>query len=127
MTEIESILNNTQFRINRSKTKVMLRGAKQFVTGLTIFDNKYPRIPKQFKKIIRLRLYYIKKYGCISYVMRETGISECEADNDNHKLQILIDRSIRLQHEIKGWIDYINSIEPPLARKYYEIYNTIKW
>lgn len=127
ITEVESLLANTQFRINRSKTKFMFRGEKQFVTGLTVFDNKYPRVPKQFKKRIRLRLYYLKKYGSKSYVMRETGISEYEAENDCQKAQIFHDRLIRLPYEIKGWIDYVNSIEPSLARKYYEAYNTIKW
>ena len=127
VTEVESVLSNTQFRINGSKTKIMFRGEKQFVTGLTVFDDKYPRVPKKFKKRIRLRLYYIKKYGYLSYVMRETGISKLEAENDYDKAQILHDRLMRLPHEIKGWIDYINSIEPSLAKKYYEAYNTIKW
>jgi hypothetical protein len=59
--------------------------------------------------------------------MRETGISESEADNDYQKSQILLDRASQLQYEIKGWIDYVNSIEPTIARKYYAIFNTIKW
>ena len=124
IAEVESLLANTQFRINRSKTKIMYRGKKQFVTGLTVFDRQYPRVPKQFKKRIRLQLYYIKKYGCTSYVMRKMGISEPDAVNDLQRDQIL-SRVIRLLYEIKGWIDYINSIEPSLARKYYEEYNTI--
>lgn len=125
--EVESLLANTQFKINKAKTKIRYRGGKQFVTGLTIFDCNYPRVPKQFKKLIRLRLYYLKKYGCKSYVMRETGISEAEAECEPDKAQILSDRMIRLPHEIKGWIDYVNSIEPSLASKYYEIYNKINW
>lgn len=127
ITELESLFANTQFRINKAKTKIMFRGEKQYITGLTVFDDKYPRVPKQFKRRIRLRLYYIKKYGCISYAMRETGISESEADNDYQKSQILLDRASQLQYEIKGWIDYVNSIEPTIARKYYAIFNTIKW
>ncbi len=125
ITEVKSLLTNTPFRINESKTKIMLRGKKQFVTGLTVFDNKYPRVPKQFKKRIRLRLYYLKKYGCKSYVIKEMGISEYEAENDNQKAQILQDRMRQLPFEIKGWIDYVNSIEPSLAQRYYESYNAI--
>jgi len=125
ITELELLLANTQFRINSAKTKIMFRGEKQFVTGLTVFDDKYPRIPKQFKKKIRLQLYYLKKYGCKSYAMRETGISEYEAENDYEKKQILQDRIIQLSFEIKGWIDYVHSIEPSLAKRYYESYNTI--
>jgi RNA-directed DNA polymerase len=127
MDEVESIFASTPFKLNNAKTKIMYRGGKQFVTGLTVFDCNYPRIPKQFKKLIRLRLYFLKKYGCKSYVIRETGISEVEAECDPGKAQILFKRMTRLPHEIKGWIDYVNSIEPSLARKYYGIYNTINW
>lgn len=127
IAEVESILVNTQFRINKSKTKIMFRGENQFVTGLSVFDNKYPRVPKQFKRRIRLQLYYLNKYGGKSYVMRETGISEIEAETDYTKAEILHKRLIRVQYEIKGWIDYVNSIEPSLACRYYDIFNEIKW
>ncbi|MCX5810840.1 MAG: reverse transcriptase family protein [Proteobacteria bacterium] len=125
--QIETILSNGGFRLNLSKVKLMLRGEKQYVTGLTVFDRKNPRVPKRFKKKIRLQLYFLKKFGCKSYVMREMGVSEYEIENDYEKRQMLHCRQIKLNYQIKGWIDYVNSIEPTLARKHYEAYNAIEW
>jgi retron-type reverse transcriptase len=127
VSEVESVLGNPQFRINKLKTKTMFRGEKQFVTGLTVFDSKYPRIPRLFKRRARLQLYYLKKYGCRSYAMHETGISEYEAAHDDEKAKILAGRQGELETKIKGWIDFVHSIEPLLANKYYEAYNSIEW
>jgi len=125
--QIETILSNGGFRRNLSKEKIMFRGEKQYVTGLTVFDHKYPRVPKRFKRRIRLQLYYLKKFGCKSYIMREIGISEYDAENDYEKAQMLHDHQFMLKCRIKGWIDYVNSIEPLLARRYYDTYNAIEW
>ena len=39
---IESVINVHGFSLNEDKTLVMPRGKRQYVTGLTIFDDKYP-------------------------------------------------------------------------------------
>lgn len=125
--QIEAALSNGGFRRNLSKEKLMFRGEKQYVTGLTVFDSKCPRVPKRFKKKIRFQLYYLRKFGCKSCVMRELGISEHDAENDYEKARILHDHQIKLKLQIKGWIDYVHSIEPSLARRYYDAYNAIEW
>ena len=61
--EIKRIINNFGFTVNEDKTKIMKRGRNQYVTGLTVFDNKYPRIPKRIKRKLRLDIFYINKYG----------------------------------------------------------------
>jgi RNA-directed DNA polymerase len=127
VNELELAIGSPQFRINKSKTRTMFRGEKQFVTGLTVFDSNYPRIPRLFKRRTRLQLYYLKKYGCRSYVMYETGISEHDAEHDREKAKIIAGRQQELAIKIKGWIDFVHSIEPSLASKYYDAYNSIKW
>ncbi|OPY65051.1 MAG: Reverse transcriptase (RNA-dependent DNA polymerase) [Syntrophorhabdaceae bacterium PtaU1.Bin034] len=127
VARINDVLFTGGFRLNSSKERVMFRGKKQYVTGLTVFDPEYPRVPKRFKRRIRLQLYYLVKFGAKSYVMRELGLSEEDVRNDYEKLQLVSGRKVQLQYQIKGWIDYVNSIEPLLSEKYYESYNAIAW
>lgn len=108
---IQEIVSNYQFTINTSKSKFFRRGQNQFVTGLSIFDSKYPRIPKRIKRLIRQELYYVQKYGLRSHLSRRKN-STLAGDGNAHPMSIL-----------KGWIDYIHSIEPIEAKKLYAEYN----
>jgi retron-type reverse transcriptase len=89
ISDISEILLDFGFQINNKKTAIMHRGRKQFVTGLTVFDNLYPRIPKNRKRNLRLKLYYFKKFEK--------------------------NRNFENAQKIKGEIDYLNAIEPLLA------------
>ncbi len=61
---IETLVLKHGYKLNPNKTSLSRRGRKQFVTGLTVFDVKQPRIPKHFKKKLRLELYYLNpSYG----------------------------------------------------------------
>ncbi len=106
---VEKIVNKSGFFLNKEKAKKMKRGQNQYVTGLTVFDKNYPRIPKKIKRRIRFTLYYLNKYGRHSF-------SERFDENENNYF-------ISSSSELKGWIDYVNSIEPDLAKKYYKLYN----
>tara|TARA_R110000796_G_scaffold96719_4_gene203254 strand:- start:18301 stop:19395 length:1095 start_codon:yes stop_codon:yes gene_type:complete len=108
---IEEIISKYQFTINSSKSKFFKRGQKQFVTGLSIFDDKHPRIPKRIKRLIRQELYYIQKFGLDSHLGKRKN-KTLTGGGDAHPMNIL-----------KGWIDYIHSIEPIEAKKLYTEYN----
>ena len=97
----------------------MNRGKNQYVTGLTIFDKNYPRIPKRMKKKIRLLLYYYKKHGIFSHIMHIKKISIDDVVNDLTLFFRIERQTIKLFYKIRGWIDYVNSVEPILAGKYY--------
>lgn len=127
VSQLGDILAKGGFRLNSSKERMMFRGGKQYVTGLTVFDSEYPRIPKRFKRKIRLRLYYLRKFGAKSYVMRQLGFTEEDISTSHEKFQDMSHHIVKLQYQIKGWIDYVNSIEPLLARRYYESYNAIEY
>lgn len=122
---IEKIMQENNFIINEKKTKTMNRGKNQYVTGLTIFDEDYPRISKRMKKKIRLLLHYYKKYGIFSHIMHRNKITVDDVVNDMTLFMHIEKLVPRLFYKIKGWIDYVNSVEPILAKKYYADYEEI--
>lgn len=116
--KVEEQLLKFGFNINKSKTKLMKRGQKQYVTGLTVFDSKKPRISKHKKKEIRQIIHYIKKYGYKGHIMHEYGISNEEYLN-NDKIQEKVNYKIYgLKSKVRGWLSFINSIEPDFSKKY---------
>lgn len=117
---VADILEKYGFELNGQKTRVMYRGHKQYVTGLAVSDSRYPRVPRKMKKKIRLLLYYINKYGVRSHLMHVGRLSEEDLRNDFRKQYALdVDSEKLVNHYIRGHIDYINSIEPELAKKLY--------
>lgn len=60
--EIKEIFEKYSFNINEEKTINLRYGQPQYVTGLSISNDKYPRVPKIMKKKIRQELYYLNKY-----------------------------------------------------------------
>ena len=123
--ELDEILKKRGFQLNHAKFKIQKKGQKQYVTGLTVFDEKYPRIPKRIKKWLRLNIFYINKYGFESHVCKILNIDRRDLENDDMKQQEVHDYCYELNKKLKGWIDYINSVEPKLAKKFYEQYNLI--
>jgi RNA-directed DNA polymerase len=118
--EIETILKSFEFSLNSKKTKKFKHGQNQYVTGLSISDSSYPRIPKPLKKRIRQQLFYIKKYGYHSHICKLYDLDE-QTDSDISFQYIQKDKN-----KVKGWIDYIHSIEPELAKKLYIEFNAIE-
>lgn len=116
-SEVTNILEDNGFTINQFKTKIMRRGGKQFVTGLTVFDNQYPRIPKDIKRKLRQKVHYISKYGFKGHVLHKLKIKNEEYELYSDK-KSLVDSSISYtSNQIFGWLQYINSIEPEFAKK----------
>lgn len=111
-SSIVDIISKHGFVVNESKSKFFKRGQKQFVTGLSIFDDKYPRIPKRIKKRIRQELYYIRKFGLSAHETKRKKDGVLQGSGKSTTM-----------NRIKGWIDFIYSIEPEFAKIMYEDYN----
>lgn len=94
---IKDIFEKYAFEINEEKTKNLKYGQPQYVTGLSISNDKYPRVPKRMKRKIRQELYYLNKYP-ENYFKIENGYP---------KLRI-----------IYGKIVYLLGIEKSLGKKY---------
>lgn len=68
--DLEKCLKKYEFQLNPDKWKVQYRGRAQYVTGLTVFDNIQPRIPKAIKSQLRQIIYYASKYGLDSHLAK---------------------------------------------------------
>lgn len=104
---IEAIFNRFGFQMHPDKFYMAKRGRAQFVTGLSVFDNKQPRVPKRMKRNLRQELYYIKKFGMVEHIKRRYGLKVSWGDT----------RILREGARITGWIDFITSIEPVFGNK----------
>ncbi|HEY9802110.1 MAG TPA: reverse transcriptase family protein [Leptolyngbyaceae cyanobacterium] len=99
--EIENCLKTYGFELNPEKWKYQRRGKPQYVTGLTVFDDKKPRIPKFIKKQLRQILYYADKYGWDNHYYK---VNSC-----NHK------NTYYCMERIDGLIAFMYSVEPDRA------------
>lgn len=107
---IEKIFRKYHFNMNNTKTRFAKKGSSQYVTGLSVSDNLYPRIPRPMKRKIRQELHYMAKYGFRSH-FKNIGI-----DSDYIPAEM---------ERILGWIRYISAIEPILGKEYARIFNDI--
>ncbi|MEH2303386.1 MAG: reverse transcriptase family protein [Nostoc sp.] len=102
--DIEKCLNKYEFELNPAKWKHQRRGRSQYVTGLTVFDNTKPRIPKFIKKQLRQILYYASKYGWDNH---ESKVNSCNHKNMHYEIK-----------RINGLIAFMYSVEPERALQF---------
>lgn len=124
--EIKKIIIESGFTVNEDKTKIMRRGRNQYVTGLTIFDNNYPRIPKRIKRKLRLEIFYINKYGYRNHIEKKLGLKQYEYFKSSTTKDRVDSYEASLHNNIIGWLMYIKSIEPQFAKVYLELLNNRK-
>jgi hypothetical protein len=117
--DIEKIIHSNGFELNQSKTKVMKRGRKQYVTGLTVFDDIMPRISKKVKRNLRLEVYFINKLGYHKHILRKLNYSFKEYNDDPLIRQETESEIQNCKSRILGWINFINSVEKEASRKLY--------
>lgn len=128
-SDIIAIIESTgKYTVAPQKVKLQKRGANQYVTGLTIFDDQQPRISKLYKKRLRLELYYLDKYGLESLAARSPKLGE-QPDPESAEYAAWMTQKeelirTRLGH-LRGRVNYINSIEPDLAKKMWPILDKI--
>ena len=108
---ISQCLEKYGFALNPAKWKSQRRGESQYVTGLTVFDDVRPRLPKRMKRQLRQALYYMYKYGLENHFEKINP-----QDSDSMDLQIL---------RIDGLIAFMYSIEPDCAYKFDMIWQSV--
>jgi len=104
---IKRIIDEEGFFVNNKKTKIMTKGQKQYVTGLTVTNGVH--VPKKFKKDIVNALYYCRKYGV------QNHLKKIHSEKTGFKDWLL------------GKIFFVKSIEPTLGNKLLDQFNTIDW
>jgi RNA-directed DNA polymerase len=105
---IYAIIEKEGFFVNFGKTKLLVRGNKFFVTGLSIHNDSV-KVPKKTKKKIEHHLFHCLNSG-VNLHMRRARIS-----NRNFKDWLL------------GLICFVNSIEESLGKSYFEQFQKIEW
>ena len=93
--ELKKIFNKYDFNLNKDKTLLLKNGQSQYVTGLSISNPLYPRIPRRTKRKIRQDLYQLEKY--------------------------FYDENIEIEHKLRnvyGKIVYVLGIEKDLGKKF---------
>lgn len=56
-------------KLNEKKTKVLKQGKRQVVTGIVV--NEKTQATKEYRKTIRQEIYYIKRFGLISHILKK--------------------------------------------------------
>jgi RNA-directed DNA polymerase len=107
---IDRCLEKYGFQLNPEKWKCQRRGNIQYVTGLTVFDDTMPRLPKKVKRDLRQSLYYAEKYGLASH-LEKLGMQD--------NMQEYINR-------IDGLIAFMYSVELECAYKFDTIWQEIR-
>lgn len=115
-SDFEAIVKKHGFEINHQKTQLMKRGQNQYVTGLTVFDNLYPRISKKIKRNLRLEIHYINKYGYTNHICKKLGYSKKQLAIPEIKQEVYQETN-QTENRIWGWIHFIQSIEPDFGKK----------
>lgn len=103
---IKELVEGNGFFLRDSGCYTQYRGARQFVTGLSVVDDVKPRLPKQMKRKLRLIAYFIKKYGDDHFHFSSNSQSIAPS---------------RAQFE--GFIAYAHSVEPEFAKKLWAMTN----
>lgn len=103
---VRQVLKTYGFTLRDEKCIRQYRGRSQFVTGLSVFDEKAPRLPRRLKKRLRLTMHYIEKFG-ISAHFSHAGITDPD----------------REEAWLSGMLRYASSIEPKLVKQWEDILN----
>ena len=126
--QIVTILNQHGFELNERKFQIYRKGGPQYVTGLSVVDER-PRLSRRFKRALRLEAYYIKKYGFSDHFLHtaEKSFKQPEISCVSELREITINpphrhfgklTSIAFHgYGVAGFISHIHSIEPEFAKQ----------
>lgn len=101
------------FTLNPDKWKDQCRGKAQYVTGLTVFDEVMPRLPKQMKRRLRQTLHYAYKYNLTDHFQKSAIKIE-----DEYSMELEI-------RKIDGLIAFMYSVELEYAYRFDIIWQEI--
>ena len=104
------LINKNGFQPNQRKTVIRGPGKRKIVLGMLV-DGSHPRLPKEYKDMLRLHLYYLShsNFGpSIHADARSTSVS-------------------KMFHYVRGMIFWSISVEPEYGEKLLAQFNAIDW
>jgi RNA-directed DNA polymerase len=110
---IKEIILEEGFFLNENKVRLLKKGIKQYVTGLTISNGI--NVSKKYRKEIGSHIYYCKKYGVQNHLMYITKSKEKT-------------KGILVYHDwLYGHICFIKSINSKFGDKLLKEFSKIDW
>lgn len=103
----QKIIEEENFKVNEKKTRYAYDYQRQEVTGLIV--NKKVSVPKNYLKEIRKEIYFCKKYGVSSHLIR----------TENHK-------SFYKEH-LYGKAYFVNMVDKKLGKAILQELDSIIW
>ncbi len=97
---VAGLLQRHGFTLRDGQCHLQIRGFSQFVTGLHVFDDDKPRLPRRLKRRLRLVLHYVERFGVDAHF----------AHPARHPLQTTAEA-------LQGMLRYVQSVEPALATR----------
>lgn len=107
LAEIDGLLSEFGWTVNRRKTAFMRRGGPQYVTGLYVGCSDRPRIPRRVKRQMRRVCFLIKTVGYEQYMDEFGGNEACMIPN-----------------RLYGWARHIAAIEPDVGYPMLQLLST---
>lgn len=74
ISEVSRIVAGNHLQINRDKIAVVKQHNRQIVTGIVV--NEKLQATKDYRRSIRLEMYYCKKYGIDSHIQRSSKLTK---------------------------------------------------
>lgn len=109
---INKIIVDEGFYINKDKVKYMLKGQKQYVTGLTVTNGVHTS--KKYRKKIARHIHFCRKFGV------EVHLNKIRKD-------FLGYTTLNFHDWLYGHICFINSIDKEHSDKLLKDFNKINW
>lgn len=107
--EVKSILVQSGFRINNTKTVVVPPGARKIVLGLNV-DSSIPRLPKDYRSNLRQHLYYLNKLGPVAHRDRRD-----------------FESMLGMKHHIRGLIDFARMVDSVFGQEMQRRFDHVPW
>lgn len=67
---VENIITDEGFTLNKEKTRLYQNNGQRIVTGISVTENKL-KLPREYKRNLRLELYHIETKGLQSHVSKK--------------------------------------------------------
>lgn len=101
IAKVRGFLFSMGFELNREKTRVRERSARQSVTGIVV--NERPRVPRRYRDRLRQELYYCETYGVASHLQHMNDARWLPAEPPQLESYL---------RSLSGRVEYVLQVDP---------------
>jgi RNA-directed DNA polymerase len=109
ISDVYATMRKVGLSPNTSKAHISPPGARKILLGLLV-DGRSPRLPRDFKAMMRQHLYYLQNYGPVEHARRRKFAAVAG-----------------LRHHIEGLVAFARDIDPEYADSYKKELTSITW